>query len=65
MEMTQKRMRSSTNTYLTALAIADIIHLFFVFLLSFKHYSNIHDGKYAFYWRFHGLSYWLCDAASK
>ncbi|KAJ8949980.1 hypothetical protein NQ318_002389, partial [Aromia moschata] len=62
--LARKRMRNSTNIYLSALAIADIIHLFFVFLLSFRHYSNIHDGKYALYWRFHGLSYWFCDAAS-
>ncbi|XP_030749105.1 uncharacterized protein LOC115877125 isoform X2 [Sitophilus oryzae] len=59
-----RRMRSSTNIYLSALAIADIIHLFFVFLLSFKHYNNINDRKYELYWRFYGLSHWFCDAAS-
>ncbi|KAJ8922265.1 hypothetical protein NQ315_004203 [Exocentrus adspersus] len=64
MVLTRKRMRSSTNVYLSALAIADIIYLFFVFLLSFKHYSNIHDGKYVLYWRFLGMTYWFCDAAS-
>lgn len=58
-------MRSSTNVYLTALAIADIIHLLFVLLLSFQHYPNIHDRKYELYWRFFGLTHWLCDAASK
>ncbi|XP_076264510.1 proctolin receptor isoform X2 [Rhynchophorus ferrugineus] len=64
MVLTRRRMRSSTNIYLSALAIADIIHLFFVFLLSFKHYNNINDRKYELYWRFYGLSHWLCDAAS-
>lgn len=58
-------MRSSTNAYLTALAVADTIYLFFVLLLSFKHYPNISDKKYELYWRFYGLSHWLCDAASK
>ncbi|XP_018567616.1 FMRFamide receptor-like isoform X2 [Anoplophora glabripennis] len=64
MVLTRRRMRSSTNIYLSALAIADIIHLFFVLLLSFKHYSNIHDGKYELYWRFLGIMFWFCDAAS-
>ncbi|XP_060520582.1 FMRFamide receptor isoform X2 [Cylas formicarius] len=64
MVMTRRRMRSSTNIYLSALAIADIIYLFFVLVLSFKHYSNINDRKYELYWRFFGLSHWLCDAAS-
>ncbi|XP_066254567.1 sex peptide receptor isoform X1 [Euwallacea similis] len=62
--LTRKRMRSSTNIYLSALGIADIIYLFFVFLLSFKHYNNIHDRKYELFWRFYGISHWLCDAAS-
>lgn len=57
-------MRSSTNIYLSALGIADIIYLIFVFLLSFKHYQNIHARKYELYWRFYGISHWLCDAAS-
>ncbi|KAL1517618.1 hypothetical protein ABEB36_001357 [Hypothenemus hampei] len=64
MVLTRRRMRSSTNIYLSALGIADIIYLFFVFLLSFKHYDNIHDPKYVLYWRFYGLIHWLCDAAS-
>nr|XP_023015078.1 uncharacterized protein LOC111504644 isoform X2 [Leptinotarsa decemlineata] len=64
MVLTRRRMRSSTNTYLSALAIADIIQLIFGFLLSFEHYNNIHDKKYELYWRFYGLTHWLCDAAS-
>ncbi|KAF5283142.1 hypothetical protein FQA39_LY17400 [Lamprigera yunnana] len=62
--LTRRRMRSSTNAYLTALAIADLIYLLFVLLLSFKHYPNINDRKYELYWRFYGISHWLCDAAS-
>ncbi|XP_056643266.1 uncharacterized protein LOC130449461 isoform X3 [Diorhabda sublineata] len=64
MVLTRRRMRSSTNIYLSALAVADIIHLIFGFLLSFEHYANIHDRKYELYWRFYGLTHWLCDAAS-
>ncbi|KAF2902954.1 hypothetical protein ILUMI_03223 [Ignelater luminosus] len=62
--LTRRRMRSSTNAYLTALAVADVIYLLFVLLLSFKHYPNINDRRYALYWRFYGISHWLCDAAS-
>ncbi|CAH1953734.1 unnamed protein product [Acanthoscelides obtectus] len=64
MVLTRRRMRSSTNIYLSALAIADIFHLIFGFLLSFTHYKNIHDRRYELYWRFYGLTHWLCDAAS-
>ncbi|CAG9861534.1 unnamed protein product [Phyllotreta striolata] len=64
MVLTRRRMRCSTNTYLSALACADIIHLLFGFLLSFEHYPNVHDKKYELYWRFYGLTHWLCDAAS-
>ncbi|KAF5305849.1 hypothetical protein FQR65_LT07588 [Abscondita terminalis] len=64
MILTRRRMRSSTNAYLTALAIADLIYLLFVLLLSFKHYPNINDRKFELYWRFYGISHWLCDAAS-
>ncbi|XP_068895016.1 sex peptide receptor-related protein 2 isoform X4 [Tenebrio molitor] len=62
--LTRKRMRCSTNIYLTALAVADIIYLLFVFFLSFGVYKNIHDRKYELYWRFSGLTHWLCDSAS-
>ncbi|XP_031356394.1 G-protein coupled receptor daf-37-like [Photinus pyralis] len=62
--LTRRRMRSSTNAYLTALAVADLIYLLFVLLLSFTHYPNIHDHKFELYWRFYGISHWLCDAAS-
>ncbi|CAH1953729.1 unnamed protein product [Acanthoscelides obtectus] len=64
MVLTRRRMRSSTNIYLSALAIADIFHLIFGFLLSFTHYKNIHDRRYELYWRFYGLTHWLCDAAN-
>lgn len=58
-------MRSSTNIYLTALAIADITFLFFSFVLTFQHYPNIHHPKYILYWSFYGLTVWFRDAAGK
>ncbi|RZC43234.1 uncharacterized protein BDFB_008730, partial [Asbolus verrucosus] len=57
-------MRCSTNIYLTALAVADIVYLLFVFFLSFKVYKNMVDRKYELYWKFFGLTHWLCDSAS-
>lgn len=58
-------MRCSTNVYLTALAVADIIYLLFIFVLSLEHYPNIHDSKYKLYWSTYGLSHWFCDASCK
>ncbi|KAG4078355.1 hypothetical protein HA402_013065 [Bradysia odoriphaga] len=61
--LTRRRMRCSTNIYLTALAVADIIYLLFVFILSWEHHPNIHHLKFKFYWMTFGLSHWICDAA--
>ncbi|KAJ6636832.1 Sex peptide receptor, partial [Pseudolycoriella hygida] len=58
-----RRMRCSTNIYLTALAVADIIYLLFIFILSLEHYPNIHHSKYKIYWSSFGLSHWFCDAS--
>lgn len=58
-------MRCTTTIYLTALAVADILYLLFVLLLSFEHYPNINNIKYELFWRFSGINHWLCDAASK
>lgn len=54
----RRRMRCSTNVYLTALAVSDIIFLFFVFILSLQHYPNWHSIKYELYWRTYGISHW-------
>lgn len=63
--LTRRRMRSSTNTYLTALAISDLLHLVFVFTLSLEHYPNSHSADYFFYWVYRPFGLWLADAASK
>ena len=63
--LTRRGMRSSTNAYLTALAIADLIYLLCVFWLSLKHYPHIRDPSMAFYAYTWPYSLWLADATSK
>jgi hypothetical protein len=43
--MTRRRMRSSTNWYLAALAVFDMLYLVMLVILSFKHYPNIENVK--------------------
>ncbi|XKL62202.1 hypothetical protein PGB90_002035 [Kerria lacca] len=62
--LTQHGMKSSTNTYLTALAVSDLIYLICSFLLSLQHYSGIGDIKYYFYWKILPFVYWCIDASS-
>lgn len=57
-------MRSSTNWYLAALAIFDMIYLIFTFILSLKHYPNAHDINYYLYWYMFPFSMMITDAAS-
>lgn len=59
----RKRMRCSTNIYLTALAVADIFLLLFVFIRSLEHYPN--TEKNTLYWSTYGLQHWFTDAASR
>ncbi|XP_017852765.1 uncharacterized protein LOC108606806 [Drosophila busckii] len=61
--LTRKRMRCTTNIYLTALAITDIAYLTFVLILSLVHYEYI---KYhcELYWQLYGFILWLCDACA-
>lgn len=62
--MTRRRMRSSTNIYLAALAIIDMVYLISVFALSFKHYPNAADRNYYLYWTFHPFVLMITDACS-
>lgn len=55
-------MRCSTNIYLTALAIADIVNLLFAFILSLQRYPNYNYG-HGIYWSTIGLSHWFHDAS--
>uniref|UniRef100_A0A336MD99 CSON009921 protein n=1 Tax=Culicoides sonorensis TaxID=179676 RepID=A0A336MD99_CULSO len=62
--LTRRRMRCSTNVYLTALAVSDIIFLIFAYIISLEHYPNWHSVKYELYWRTYGIQHWFVDAAA-
>lgn len=64
MIMTRRRMRSSTNNYLAALAIFDMLYLIFTFILSLKQYPNITDPKYYYYWQFCPFAHMITDCCS-
>lgn len=57
-------MKSSTNTYLTALAVSDSLYLICAFLLSLLHHSWINDVKYRLYWKLLPFVFWYIDASS-
>lgn len=57
-------MRCTTNIYLTALAITDIIYLTMALLLSLKHYDYV-QRQVEIYWKCYGYVVWLCDACGK
>lgn len=59
--LTRRRMRSSTNHYLTALAFSDLFYLIFVFTLNLDHYGSMHSYAYYSYWRY---ALMLTDACS-
>ncbi|XP_017469653.1 PREDICTED: uncharacterized protein LOC108361529 isoform X1 [Rhagoletis zephyria] len=61
--LTRKRMRCTTNIYLTALAITDIIYLTMALLLSLKHYDYV-QRQVEIYWKCYGYVVWLCDACA-
>lgn len=58
-------MKSSTNTYLTALAVSDLFYLVCSFLLSLQHYKGIEDATYYYYWKILPFVYWHIDASSE
>lgn len=62
--MTRRRMRSSTNNYLAALATFDMLYLIFTFILSFARYPNSNDPKYYYYWKLWPFSLMIADCCS-
>ena len=63
--LSRRRMRSSTNNYLTALAISDLLYLLCVFSLSLRHHPDMSLPQHYFYWEFCRYGLWLTDASSK
>ncbi|XP_064100980.1 uncharacterized protein LOC135211626 [Macrobrachium nipponense] len=62
--LTRRKMRSSTNSYLTALAISDLLYLIFVFFLSLKHHPDMQHPRHWLYWQHVRYALWLTDASS-
>lgn len=64
--LTRRRMSSSTNTYLTALAVADLLYLLGIFYLSVEHYPDVHlsTNLTACYWNYYRFIIWFTDVAS-
>ncbi|CAG2103960.1 unnamed protein product [Medioppia subpectinata] len=62
--MTRRKMRSSTNSYLAALATFDMLYLIFIFYLSLSAYPNIKDVQYYYYWYFWPFAIMIADASS-
>ena len=64
--MTRRRMRSSTNNYLAALATFDMLYLVFIFVLSLSHYPHIHDSSFIhdLYWQMKPFSLMITDCCS-
>lgn len=60
--LTQRRMRSSTNLYLTALATSDVLYLIFSFTLSLIHYPPINEA-YS-YLQYYGYGLMMTDFVS-
>lgn len=62
--MTRRRMRSTTNMYLAALAFVDMLYLVLTFLLGLSHYPNMAANKYYAYWKLRPFLMMLTDACS-
>ncbi|KAK8742479.1 hypothetical protein OTU49_001905 [Cherax quadricarinatus] len=62
--LTRRQMRSSTNNYLTALAISDLLYLVFIFSLSIRHHPGMSRPHHWFYWHYSRYALWLTDASS-
>lgn len=62
--MTRRRMRSSTNNYLAALAIFDLLYLFFTFVLGLRHYPQLHVTQYLIYTYIWKYSLMIADCCS-
>lgn len=62
--MTRRRMRSTTNMYLAALALVDMFYLMLTFLLGLSHYPNMAQRRFQLYWHLRPFLMMLTDACS-
>lgn len=62
--MTRRRMRSTTNMYLAALAFVDMLYLILTFLLGLSHYPNMASYRHYLYWKLKPFLMMLTDACS-
>lgn len=63
--LTRRRMTSSTNTYLTALAFTDLVYLVCMYALSFENHPDLKSADYLWYWRQWKYFLWIVDCTSK
>ncbi|KAA0199984.1 hypothetical protein HAZT_HAZT001376 [Hyalella azteca] len=61
--LTRKSMRSSTNFYLTALALSDMLYLLLFFSLSLQHHPGMREPHTWVYWHFSRFAMWFVDAS--
>lgn len=62
--MTRRRMRSTTNMYLAALAFVDMLYLVLTFMLGLSHYPNMAERRYYLYWHLRPFLMMFTDACS-
>ncbi|XP_035706948.1 FMRFamide receptor isoform X3 [Folsomia candida] len=60
--LTRRPMRSSTNVYLCALAVSDLMFLLFSFSMSWRFYPGV-ETIWMYFW-YLPFGFWLTDAAS-
>ncbi|XP_054266654.1 FMRFamide receptor-like isoform X3 [Macrosteles quadrilineatus] len=59
--LTRRRMTSSTNTYLTALAFTDLVYLVCMYALSFENHPDLKSVDYLWYWNQWKYFLWIVD----
>ncbi|BES94989.1 Serpentine type 7TM GPCR chemoreceptor Srw [Nesidiocoris tenuis] len=62
--LSRKRMKNSTNIYLTALATTDLFFLLFTLVLSFWHVGFFKSPSFLTLWKMWGTILWFTDACS-
>lgn len=63
--LTRHRMASSTNTYLAALALTDLVYLVCMHALSFENHQDMKSEEYLWYWQHWKYFLWIVDCTSR